>query len=66
MNTTIALKQETMEMLKQVKVELEIETFDELVKKLVLYLKKPRQSMFGVMGEIKAKFEREEIDRFDR
>ncbi len=65
MNTTIAVKPETLDMLKHVKDELNAETLDETIKKLVSNLKKPKTSMFGSLKNVKEKFVREKSDRFD-
>ena len=64
MNTTIAVKSETMNMLRHIKDELKAETFDETIRELVLNMKKPRKSMFGSLKGIKKEFLREDIDRF--
>lgn len=65
MNTTIAVKQDTFDLLKHVKAELKAETFDATIKQLVLHMKKPEKSMFGAMKGVKSEFKREDIDRFD-
>lgn len=67
MNTTIAVKPHTLELLKKVKEDLKAETFDETILKLI---QKEREealkSLFGAgKGKIKGEFVREEIDRFD-
>ncbi|MBI3033542.1 hypothetical protein HYY72_00085 [Candidatus Woesearchaeota archaeon] len=64
MTTTIAVKSETMDLLRHIKDELKAETFDETIMKLVLNMKKPRKSMFGSLKGFKKEFLREEIDRF--
>ena len=56
MGTTVALKDNTMEMLKVMKMETKSESFDEVIRKLVLQAKKPKQSYFGAfpgIGEFK-------------
>ena len=65
MNTTIAVKPKTLELLWHMKSELKAENLDATIKQLALFMKKPRKSMFGTMKGVKAEFEREEIDRFD-
>ncbi|GEM_PF-2841345 len=65
MNTTIAVRPETMNLLRQVKNDLKTETFDETIRKLVLNAKKPGKSMFGSLKGLKKEFVRGEIDRFD-
>lgn len=64
MTTTVAIKDETMGMLKHVKEELKAETFDETIRRLVVIMKKPKKSMFGALKGVKAEFVREELDRF--
>lgn len=62
--TTVAVKAETLNLLKQLKKELSVATFDETINKLALNLKRPKKTMFGAIKGVKAKFVREEIDRF--
>lgn len=62
--TSVAVKSETLNLLKQLKKELNAATFDETINKLAINLKKPKKSMFGTLKGVKVKFEREEIDRF--
>ncbi len=62
--TTVAVKVETLNLLKQLKKELSVATFDETINKLALNLKRPKKTMFGAIRGMKAKFVREEIDRF--
>ena len=63
--TTIAVKEETLKMLRKAKEELNADSFDALIKNLLLESKKPRKSMFGVLKGLNKEFKREEIDRFD-
>ena len=63
MSTTIAVRKETVEMLKTVKEELQIETFDETIRRLILKAKKPKKSYKG-LAKHTPEFVREEIDRF--
>ncbi|MBI4448971.1 hypothetical protein HY641_03015 [Candidatus Woesearchaeota archaeon] len=65
MNTTIAVKQDTLDMLKHVKDELRAETLDATIKQLVLLMKQPKKSMFGSLRGIRTTFKREKHDRFD-
>lgn len=65
MNTTIAVKPETLDLLKHIKEELDTETLDETIKKLIVNIKKPKVSMFGSIKGMKEKFVREKSDRFD-
>ncbi len=65
MTTTIAVKSETLDMLRHVKEEMYAATFDVAIRMLVLHLKKPKKSLFGVLKGVKAEFVREEVDRFD-
>jgi hypothetical protein len=62
--TTVAVKVETLNLLKQLKKELSAATFDETINKLALNLKRPKKTMFGSIKGVKARFVREEIDRF--
>lgn len=62
---TIALKENTYELLRQVKEESKSETFDDLIRALVLARKKSQSSMFGVLKGVKREFQREEIDRIN-
>lgn len=62
--TTVAVKAETLNLLKQLKKELSAATFDETINKLALNLKRPKKTMFGAVKGVKARFVREEIDRF--
>ena len=64
MQTTIAVKDETLNLLRKAKEELNVESFDELINKLLLETKKPKKSMFGVLKGLKAEFKRGELDRF--
>ncbi len=63
-STTIAVKSETMKMLHRAKEELNAESFDEVIKSLLLEAKQPKKSMFGVLKGLQKGFKREEIDRF--
>lgn len=67
MNTTIAVKQRTLELLKKVKESMKAETFDETILRLIQKEKEEAlKSLFGSgKGKIKGEFVREEIDRFD-
>ncbi len=65
MNTTIAVKPETLDMLRHIKEELKAETFDETINAIIINMKRPKKSMFGVLKGIKEEFKREEIDRFN-
>lgn len=65
MNTTIAVKPHTLELLKKIKEELKAETFDETITRLIREKKKTSHSMFGSCKDIKEKFVREKHDRFD-
>ena len=62
--TTIAVKSETMKLLHKAKQELNAESFDEVIKNLLLEAKKPKKSMFGILKGLRKEFKREEIDRF--
>lgn len=62
MGTTVAIKEDTFAMLREVKEEEEAESFDEVIKKLLLEMKKPKRSYLGIFPNL-GKFKREEIDR---
>ena len=62
--TTIAVKSETLKMLRKAKEESHLDSFDSLIKNLLLEAKKPKKSMFGVLKGLNKEFQREEIDRF--
>ena len=64
MQTTIAVKVETLKLLRKAKEELNADSFDSVIKNLLLENKKPKKSMFGVLKGLKKEFKREEIDRF--
>ncbi len=64
MGTTVALKEDTFAMLKEVKEEEEAESFDEVIKTLLLEMKKPKRSYLGIFSKL-GKFKREELDRLD-
>lgn len=63
--TTIAVKGETLNMLRKAKEELHVDSFDTLIKNLLLEAKKPKKSMFGVLKGLNKQFKREKVDRFD-
>lgn len=62
--TTIAVKSETLKMLRKAKEELKADSFDTLIKNLLLEVKKPKKSMFGVLKGFHKEFQREELGRF--
>ncbi len=62
--TTIAVKNETLEMLRKAKEDLKADSFDTVINKLLLEVKKPKKSMFGALKDIHKEFKREELDRF--
>lgn len=66
MQTTIQLDKETVKMLKGYKEQLHVDTYDELIKKMLT--EKSKKSMFGVLGKKKGMKEilrglRDESDR---
>lgn len=63
MTTTVAIKEDTMEMLKAVREQLHATSFDEVIRKLILEKKKLKKSYFGAFPGL-GEFQREEIDRF--
>lgn len=63
MTTTIAVKEETFNILKLMKQETNSETYDETIIKLVAEAKKTKKSYFGKFKGL-GEFKREEIDRF--
>ncbi|MBI3051112.1 hypothetical protein HYY74_01505 [Candidatus Woesearchaeota archaeon] len=62
--TTIAVREETLDMLRSIKEELKAESLDETIRGLISKAKRPKKSYFGKFRGI-GSFEREEIDRFD-
>ena len=60
---TVALKQETFHMLREVKERTDADSFDEVIRKLLLKAKKPAVSLCGEAKHT-PEFEREELDRF--
>jgi len=63
MATTIALKDDTYFLLKMMKNELDTETYDDTINKMIAKIKKPKKSYFGKFKGL-GEFKREEIDRF--
>ncbi len=61
--STIAVKTETLHLLKHAKEEMGLETYDDLLRKLVIASKIPKKSLRGKYKTLKP-FVREEIDRF--
>ena len=61
---TIALKPDTYDLLAQVKEDIDAETYDGAIKIIMVRIKRPTQSMFGRLKQVKAEFKREEVDRF--
>ena len=64
MQTTIAVKDETLKLLRKAKEELNAVSLDAVIKNMLLETKKPKKSMFGILKGLKKEFKREEIDRF--
>ena len=62
--TTIAVKNDTLKLLHKVKEELKVDSFDEVIRKLLQEAKKPKKSMFGSIKGLNKEFKREELDRF--
>ena len=46
------------------KEDIDAETYDEAIKIIMVRIKRPTQSMFGRLKQVKAEFKREEVDRF--
>jgi hypothetical protein len=65
MSTTIALKDQTYNLLRLMKEELNTSTFDETIDKMILSIKRPSYSIRGRCKGLKP-FVRDQIDRFDR
>ena len=63
MTTTIAVQEETKNMLNSLRDEYDAESFDEVIKRLVMEGKKPKKSHFGIFPGL-GTFKREELDRF--
>ncbi|MBI5390253.1 hypothetical protein HZB02_02090 [Candidatus Woesearchaeota archaeon] len=64
MATTVAVRNETMALLKEMKAQTHVESFDELIQHLIQQAKKPKQSFYGVFSGL-GDFKREKRDRFD-
>jgi predicted CopG family antitoxin len=64
MATTVAVKDDTFAMLKEIKEQEEVANFDEVIKKLLIEMKKPKRSYLGMFPSL-GKFKREDVDRFD-
>lgn len=64
MVTTVAIKDETGAMLKDVKEQFQAQSYDEVIQKLILNIKKPKTSYFGAFPGL-GKFERDKRDRFN-
>ncbi len=65
MSTTVSLKNETYNLLRLMKEELNTSTFDETIDKMILKIKQPKKSIRGKCKGLKP-FVRDQIDRFDR
>ena len=63
MTTTVAIKEDTMMMLKAFKEETHAPSFDEVIRMLIVEKKKPKKSYLGALPGL-GEFQREEIDRF--
>jgi len=63
--STIAVKSETLDLLKRAKEEAGVDTYDDLLRKLVIASKMPKKSLRGFAKKLKP-FVREEIDRINR
>jgi len=63
MATTIALKDDTYYLLSMMKDELDTDTYDDTINKMIAKIKKPKKSYFGKFKGL-GEFKREEIDRF--
>ncbi len=55
MTTSIAVKEETKDMLEQVKEELNSPNFDDVIRTLIAKTKKPEKSMYGAGGKMPLK-----------
>ena len=62
MSTTIAVKDDTLEMLRSLKADLGTESLDATIKQLVAKAKRPEKPLFGRFRNL-GTFRREEIDR---
>lgn len=63
--TTIAVKKDTLEMLKKMQEELDTKSHDETIQKLMVEKKRPRRSLWGAMKDVKEEFKREKDDKVD-
>lgn len=64
MATTIQVQDDVYKMLNQLKKELNVESYNDVLRHLLRKSKRMDESEFGSMPEI-APFQREDIDRFD-
>jgi len=64
MSTTIAVKEETVQMLKQLQRRLGTSTHDETIRTLMTRAYRPASEFRGALKHVKEKFKREELDRF--
>jgi predicted CopG family antitoxin len=64
MATTIQVQDDVYKMLNQLKKELNVESYNDVLRHLLRKSKRMDESEFGSMPEI-ATFQREDIDRFD-
>ena len=62
--TTIAVKNDTLKLLHKVKEELKVDSFDDVIRRLLQEAKTPKKSMFGSLKGFNKEFKREELDRF--
>lgn len=62
--TTIAVKDDTFDLLHHLKEEVHAPSFDVLLKQMVTVVKAQKRSFFGKFKNIPS-FKREEFDRFD-
>jgi predicted CopG family antitoxin len=63
MTTTIAVQEDTIEMLKTMKEQVHAKSFDEIIRQLIMKAKKPKIPLYGIAKNT-PEFVREEIDRF--
>jgi len=64
MVTTIAVREDTVVMLKQLQRRLGTTTYDETIKALVQRTYRPVSTLRGALKHVKTQFKREELDRF--
>jgi hypothetical protein len=64
MATTIAVQKETLDILKHARDEMKADSYDAVIRRMLLKEKQPKKSMLGSLRGIE-EFKRDHRDRFD-